>query len=222
MKNIYNAIKQTARKYALPAIMSGNIILASCDKNLPLNENVKESILIEQQEEFYSEIASLDYLVNIAESYSNEAKRNFNEGVQNKNLNKSTMEKILNNYNHAREKYSEISEEAMANVFWDNKKVAKYFMKKKGNPLWKYADIPLSKDENRLRKKCALALNGHDFGKADLQKDLEEQGLKVAVYKKPFWEDYPIGWAIFVTLIAGAVIGGSCNERKYQIENQEK
>lgn len=74
MKNIYKTIKQNARKYALPAIVAGNLLFGanglSAQNYLPVSEKEKTE-----------RVAYLDSLSNKAKKTLNLAEKSFQSGI---------------------------------------------------------------------------------------------------------------------------------------------
>lgn len=161
MRNTYQRIKQTAGKYALPAIIAGSLALGACsgeDPNLlPIDPTAKE-IVLEKQKKY------LDSLLTKANNYVYSAKEIFNEGIKLGELNEERMKNTLKVYEKADELYSIVRENA------------------KVNSLERYMNKDFSCADKKLMGRHSQVLWGLDFGVAELEKDLQKEGINVKVY----------------------------------------
>ncbi|MGV8161984.1 MAG: hypothetical protein ACP5N2_01470 [Candidatus Nanoarchaeia archaeon] len=163
--NTYQNLKENIAHYAMPIVLASSLVISnsSCKQDssyIMNNEATKELILKKHREkEKY-----LDVLKIIAEEHTTTARKIFDKGLENKILDSTTMARTYNNFKEAENTYSTI------------RKIARE------NKIEKYRDIQMSKNDETLSKRISKTLYGLDFGKSELEKDLEKNGLKIDVY----------------------------------------
>ena len=155
MKKQYSKIKQAAKKYALPALVAGNMALGGCGKDkidnyLPILEKQK----IEQ-------IAYLDSLSNKADKTLKLAEESFQEGISDKNYTSKEMGETLSLYGDANNLYKKVK-----------------FLGK--NVDEKY-NISLPENSRQVKKDIHKVFYGVNIGKSKLEKELNKSSLDVKV-----------------------------------------
>ncbi len=171
-QNMYQTIKQTTRKYALPVLMAGSLALGSCSNNtnyLEVNKQLK--------------INNLESLSKRAGALTDSAKINFNRGVKKGQLTEANMTKIFDYLKAADSLYSHL--DSRAKYAHLEKTLDSLNIKSK-----------LSKNDSKLESRLNKALYGVDFGEAELQKDLAKEGYNVEVYnaKTPAENNWGLGF----------------------------
>ena len=187
MKKIYQTIKQTAKKYALPAIMAGSMALGSCSNNedyLPVSKEISDKLKTEQTKLKTEQSAYLDFLSVEAEKTLELAAESFNKGIEDKVYTIKEMKETLAHYNKADSLYG----------------VEKDFAKNIDGEC-----ISMPKGARKIEKSLAMTLNTIDFGKANLEKRLDNAGYKVKV-ENPI-TNMELGLILF-GVIFGIVTGG--------------
>jgi hypothetical protein len=200
--NLYQTITENVKQYTLPVIIASTIALTAFNcKNdktyLTANESTKEIILtkhIEQEKQ-------LDNLIYVANTYTTTAREIFNKGLENKVLDSITMAQTLNNFKKAKETYATVRKEA------------------KNNSIDKYADIEMSSAEKNLMMKINKTLNGIDYGKSEIEKDLKKSGLKVDVFNPTLGNETAAGVVGllfgFATVLYLAISGETVKRPRY-------
>ncbi len=183
MKNIYQKIKQTARRYAFPAIVAGSMALGSCSNNddyLPIDNKIQDKLKTEQT-------AYLDSVSNEAEKNLELAAESFNKGIEDKVYDLKEMKETLSLYNKADSLYS----------------VGKDFVKEIGVD---YETMP--KDAKKMKKSISRTLNSVDFGKANLENKLNEREYVVAVENPSTNREERIILSLLTSLVVVTLIRG--------------
>ncbi len=179
MKNIYNAVKQTARKYALPAIITGSVALNSCEKkineyNLPI-EHIKIENLVSEKIciNGHGPITNLDSIVNF---YEEQGK------ILEREKTKSQLVKELTNYeNNLNSEADLLNKMLKTDQYWDVNEMEELYIFYKDSKL-------------KLKKIGSLAteLNDSNYMNISLPEQYEDLGylLKKNLEGKDF-DDMP-------------------------------
>jgi hypothetical protein len=200
--NLYQKIRETAKGYVLPVILTGSLALGSCNSShIPVSSDAKKINMYAKKEMYDTKINEMDSLINIANSHVMESRKILDDGIKAKNIDSSMLENMLKNYKQASQKYSEVNDSAS--------KFFTYSFFSKNTAGWKYAHVKLSPEDSKLKRRCNKVLHFIDIGKAELQKDLEKQGLEVKVYN-PSKPEEDFGWIFYGALMLTAAIGSAC------------
>jgi hypothetical protein len=200
--NLYKKIRETAKGYVLPAVLAGGLALGSCNSSqLPVSGDATKINISEKKEMYEAKIKEMDSLIDIANSYVLESRNILNDGIKAKNIDSSMLENMLKNYRQASQKYSEVND--VASKFFT------YSFFSKNTAGWKYTHAKLSTEDSKLKRRCNKVLHFIDNGKAELQKDLEKQGLEVKVYN-PSKPEEDFGWIFYTAIMLTGAIGSAC------------
>ncbi|MDA3836866.1 MAG: hypothetical protein PF542_04550 [Nanoarchaeota archaeon] len=157
METLHKTIKQTAKRYALPAIVVGSLALGSCSNKeanyLPINENLSNKLKTEQR-------AYLDSVSREAGKDLELAVESFNQGIADKIYTVKEMTETLSHYNKADSLYD----------------AGKDFAKEIGMD---YETMP--KDAKHVQGELEKVVNGIDFGQAKVENKLNKSGINVDV-----------------------------------------
>lgn len=157
MKKLYQTAKETTKKYFLPLVVAGSLVLGSCGDekpNLPIPDNTKNYRL--------EKIAQIDSLEKEAKNYLVKGKESLLEGISDGYYNKEEMKGTLSNYKKIDSLYKKINE-IKESINLDKE------------------DFSLNEKEENLKSKLEEVLTGFDYGKAEIEKDFESIGYDVKV-----------------------------------------
>lgn len=186
MKTIYKTIKQTARKYALPALIAGSMTLGSCSNEdasyLPIDQEFQTELVAKNKR-------TIDSLIQLGDENVKNARTEAIEMSKDNYISINEMQDVLSQYDSAENKYEQANEKTKTLNFQE------------------FEEKSLFKKDQKLYDRISRTINGFDLGKPEIQKDYEKQGLDVEVenHSSNTEEWLGIGMAVFTLL--GVMVG---------------